>query len=248
MVYTVGDEPEAFYVVALGEVQRDYEDGSDPIPLRTGTYFGEVGMLLPETKCFATIKAGAAGATLLTICKADFSTVCNPDLALKKGSSLHRQQSALTSRSPVSPSGPSGAKANKAPGDARSLHHALLVELLIKLRRSEVRMHVLLQHPRAHRDFLGFALAEMRGALRIEVYNHASTMLQRVRAAIAAAAHVSSDTQMHMKKFLDEQAKVLPLAKRAARPAVALARPRSAASAAWTLAVASGARLGPHQG
>ena len=73
-------------------------------------------------------------------------------------------------------------------------------------------MHVLLQHPRAHRDFVDFALAEMRGVLRPEVYNpdpnpdpdpdpnsdpgpdpdpdqvynHASAMLQRVRAAQSA--------------------------------------------------------------
>ena len=46
----------------------------------------------------------------------------------------------------------------------------------------------------------------MGGALRIDVYNHASTMLQRVRAAIGAAKHVSFDTKTHMRKYLDEQA------------------------------------------
>jgi len=136
--------------------------------------------------------------SLLTISKEDFVSVCNPEQQGK----VHNSWRSLTTR--VSPG---QAISSKAPSAGRSLHHALLVELLIKLRRSEVRMHVLLQHPRAHRDFVDFALTEMRGALRVEVYNHASTMLQRVRAAIGAVEHVSADTEMHMRKYLDEQAK-----------------------------------------
>ena len=59
----------------------------------------------------------------------------------------------------------------------RSLKHALLVELLLKLRRGDVKVQVLLQHPRAHADFVEFALAELRGALRLDAYNQALYLL-----------------------------------------------------------------------
>ena len=52
----------------------------------------------------------------------------------------------------------------------------------------------MLQHPRAHADFIEFALTELRGALRIDAYNQAFAMLQRVRAAIATIPTVSADT------------------------------------------------------
>ena len=70
-VYTVGDEPTAFYVVANGEVVRDYQDGSEAKAFKVGSYFGEVGMLVPDSRCFATIKS-KTDSTLLTVSKADF--------------------------------------------------------------------------------------------------------------------------------------------------------------------------------
>ena len=66
---------------------------------------------------------------------------------------------------------------------------------------------MLLQHPRAHSDFVEFALTELRGALRIETYNQAFTMLQRVRAAIATVPTVSADTDKDIRQFLNEEAR-----------------------------------------
>ena len=46
-------------------MQREYGDHSGVTApsriLQSGTYFGEVGMLLPETKCFATITGSGPG-------------------------------------------------------------------------------------------------------------------------------------------------------------------------------------------
>ena len=78
VVYALGDEPEAFYVVTHGEVQRKYKDGSAAKTLRVGTYFGEVGVLLPDTRCFATVTASVES-TLLTISKEDFAVICPLD-------------------------------------------------------------------------------------------------------------------------------------------------------------------------
>lgn len=41
-LYAVGDTPSDFWVVAHGEVVRDYQDGSAPQTLKVGSYFGEV--------------------------------------------------------------------------------------------------------------------------------------------------------------------------------------------------------------
>ena len=64
-----------------------------------------------------------------------------------------------------------------------------------------------MQHPRAHADFIEFALTELRGALRIDAYNQAFAMLQRVRAAIATVPTVSADTDKDIRQFLNEEAR-----------------------------------------
>ena len=106
-LYAVGDTPSDFWVVAHGEVVRDYQDGSAPQTLKVGSYFGEgrsgsralnlvrsctwcvsikhrsvidrqahvqclwlqVGILLPDTKCFATVTS-TMETRLLSISKA----------------------------------------------------------------------------------------------------------------------------------------------------------------------------------
>lgn len=67
-IYSIGDEPEAFYVLVHGSLHRDYCNGSEPQALTVGQYFGEVGVLLPNTHCFANVSA-VENSTLLTISK-----------------------------------------------------------------------------------------------------------------------------------------------------------------------------------
>ena len=44
-LYSMGDTPSDFWVVAHGEVVRDYRDGSAPQTLKVGSYFGEVRLV-----------------------------------------------------------------------------------------------------------------------------------------------------------------------------------------------------------
>lgn len=58
-----------------------------------------------------------------------------------------------------------------------------------------------------HTDFVEFALTELRGALRIDAYNQAFSLLQRVRTAIAILPTVSVDTDKDIRQFLNEEAR-----------------------------------------
>ena len=71
VLYRPGDSPDAFYVLAHGKVERDFHNGSAPEVLSVGSYFGEVGVLLPRTQCFSTIRA-VDGATLLAFGRESF--------------------------------------------------------------------------------------------------------------------------------------------------------------------------------
>jgi hypothetical protein len=79
--------------------------------------------------------------------------------------------------------------------------------LLFPLTHRPTVLQVLLQHPRTHEDFVEFALTELRGALRIDAYNQAFSILQRVRAAIATVPTVSADTDKDIRQFLNEEAR-----------------------------------------
>ena len=76
----------------------------------------------------------------------------------------------------------------------RNLKRTLLCELLIKLLRRKVSINALLQHVRAHRDFVDFVVVALGGVLRLDVYNLASTILQRVRVATLVEPTVTADT------------------------------------------------------
>jgi CRP-like cAMP-binding protein len=174
-VYSVGDEPAAFYVVAHGKVVRDYCNGAPPKPLNVGAYFGEVGVLLQHTKCFATVKA-AEETSLLVISREDFARVM-----AKEGM----------------------ARVDPRIGQ-RSLERTLLLEMLVKLQRSDVSMDVVLAYPKTHRVFVGFALPMLRGGLRLGVYNETAELLARVRAAIAELPNVRRETALDIEAFLYE--------------------------------------------
>ena len=92
---------------------RDYCDGSATKTLPVGTYFGEVGMLLPGTQCFATVKVTAA-TTLLSISKADFDTVLSPSQQQRKHNAASRRSPSAQRQSRGNPSNPSAATPDTA--------------------------------------------------------------------------------------------------------------------------------------
>jgi len=79
VVYSAGDMSSAFYVIAFGECVREYTaEGPDvpPLALPVGAYFGEVGLLLPNTPMIATVKAtDYEKVTLIKISREDFDAV-----------------------------------------------------------------------------------------------------------------------------------------------------------------------------
>jgi hypothetical protein len=52
-----------------------------------------------------------------------------------------------------------------------------------------------------------FALTELRGALRIDAYNQAFSLLKRVRTGIATLPTVSTDTDKDIRQFLNKEAR-----------------------------------------
>ena len=85
----------------------------EPKFLRIGTYLGEIGVLLPRTKCLSTVVA-FEDSTLLRISKEDWARVISREDALLPGGS-------------------------KIKAGERNLHFNLQLDLLIRLRRSQVR-------------------------------------------------------------------------------------------------------------
>ena len=74
IVYDSGDAPSAFFVIAVGSVVRDYRDGSEARVIPAGSYFGEMGVLLPRTMNLARVTT-VESCALLRITKVDWPKV-----------------------------------------------------------------------------------------------------------------------------------------------------------------------------
>lgn len=180
-VYSVGDEPLGFYVVAYGLLSRDYEDGSPSAQIPTGTYFGDLGVLLPRTKCLSTVVA-LQDTTLLYISKQSWKDVVMPPTIVSKAIA-----SASLSK--------------------RDLQFTLQLDLLIKLQRAQAPLDAMLLHPKTQPELFEYAQSASRGGLRPIVYHLTFDILQRV--AVFHKQKLSEETTAEVEGFLMEQVSVL---------------------------------------
>ena len=205
-VYSKGDAATAFYVVAHGELHRDYGSGgsSGKRQLKVGAYFGEIGVMLPRTGCLATIKA-TVDSTLLVIGKEDFVRLLQgrrPRGLSVVGSLVSNEQAPGAPPPYLNGGGTDGSGKPVAGGLKRTLE----LELLIKLQRARAPLDVLLQYQPTHRALVRFAVPELRGGLRVRVYNSCVLLLTRVRAAIRETPKFKEQTVADIAAHLADQA------------------------------------------
>jgi len=203
-VYNLGDAPRAFYVIAHGQVERDYLDGSPARPIPRGAYFGEMGLLLPRTPNLATVMA-TEDTTLLTISVDDWAVVVPP----RNKSAEEKRFEELRSCVPLGYDAgrhrtPSWHSAQRAAEPARDLHFALQINLLLRLKREATPLDAVLVHPKACPALQDFAEERLRGAFRGTVFWPALKILQRVRIA-SAQHHLQTETELAVVEFLMEQ-------------------------------------------
>ena len=213
-----GEPPSALFVVAAGECDQDYEDGSAVRQLRVGSSFNELGLLLDNTVATVVASASAAHTMLLRISKADFEEVARSHRTMATPAhhaivsrptmpaSLFGSSSTTACSSASGGSSSSGGGSGGSMPGSHDLLRRLRTVLLIKLEKDQVHLDVLLQHPDAHRALVAFLLPALRGGLRLTVYNEAITLLSRVRVAVLEAPRLQTSTVAEYDDFLFEQA------------------------------------------
>lgn len=224
VVYRAGDAASTFFVVAHGELRREYMQqrtsgteeeegawsslfgnsfsssspggqsgsGKPPQLLRVGSYFGEVGLLLPSTQMLATVTANG-DTTLLALDKKNFFECIGGARACAGWTTsgalriVHKGGPTLVCEPLLLTPAPSHIATPPVTCLPFAGNQRLLLELCIKLQRRElVPLELMLMddvpgRQCAHKVWVDFALQYCRGGLRLPVHNAAATLLRKAK-------------------------------------------------------------------
>lgn len=194
------------------QVSRDYFDGSPARVIPRGSYFGEMGVLLPRTPNLATVIA-TSDSTLITISKEDWPKVVPPATTTPHGKRMEGlmridgKSMANFGRDPtLELASTHSAAINAKPH--RDLHFTLQVNLLLRLQRADAPLEALLMHPKAQPALFRFAEVHLCGGFRTPIFTAALRLLGRLRIS-SSSSDLASETGAVVAEFLMKQMRVL---------------------------------------